>query len=208
MNKLPVDSTQTLRALSLPESQDACQARWFVVQLVLSDRPINLDMMPRLEVFDSYRLYTVAGRQDGGHVHALRLGFFSDDLSATTLCGYLKTFFESPSVVRVSAAEHERFLNPLAAAKSHKPASSSTVRVTPPPAVAQPVERNAAPAAKRVTQPHGTIATGPQKLVNRTKSLAEQLLDEAREVQMAKTGRHRVPQRSGSWISRLLGSKS
>ena len=208
MNKLAVDSTQTLRALSLPESQDTSQARWFVVQLVLSDRPINLDMMPRLEVFDSYRLYTVAGRQDGSSVHALRLGFFSDDVSATTLCGYLQTFFASPSVVRVSAAEHDRFLSPAAAAKSHKTAPSSNARVAAQPAVAQPIERNAAPPAKGVTKPHGARTTGTQKVVSRTKSLGEQLLDEAREVQAARSGRHRIPQRSGSWITRLLGSKS
>jgi hypothetical protein len=45
---LDVDSTQTLRALSHAELYDSHQAKWYAIQLVLSDRPVNLDMMPRL----------------------------------------------------------------------------------------------------------------------------------------------------------------
>ena len=189
----------------MPESKDPSQARWFVVQLVTSDRPINLDTMPRLEVFDSYRLYTVAGRQDDGNVYALRAGFFSDDVSANTLCGYLKTFFAFPSVVRVSAAEHDRFQKPASAPNPavRSPASKSPLNRLPaeaPPAVAQPVERKPVPVAKKTSTPQRAGAP---------KSLGEQLLAEAREVALAKSGRHPAPQPSGSWISRLLGgSKS
>ena len=189
MNKLSVDSTQTLRALSLPEAQDASQARWFVVQLVTSDRPINLDMMPRLEVFESYRLYTVAGRQDDGNLFALRLGFFSDDLSANTLCGYLKTFFPFPTVIRVSTAEHARFEKPAAAA----PKTAAPTRPAAPPTAATPAVPPA-PVVKKSPRHAGA-----------KKSLAEQLRDEAREVQLSRSGRHRAPESSGSWISRLLG---
>lgn len=194
MNKLRVDSTQTLRALSLPEAQDVSR-RWFVVQLVTSDRPINLEMMPRLEVFDSYHLYAVSGRQDDGNMFALRLGFFSDDVSANTLCGYLKTFFALPTVMRVSVAEQARFEKPASPAQAAVPS-----RVTKSPLAATPVvpavpERKAPPVVERSQRPAGT-----------KKSLAEQLRDEAREVQMSRSGRHRMPvQRSGSWISRLLG---
>lgn len=196
MNKLSLDSTQTLRALTRSESQEASAARWFVVQLVLSDRPINLDMMPRLEVFASYKLYAVAGRHEGiGMLHALRLGFFSDDLSANTVCGYLKTFFASPTVVRVSAAEHARFLNPSAPTKLSPaaPATAAPARVA---AIAQPISPPRAPVIKKSQRP-----------VNGTKSLAEQLLDEARQVHLSRSGRHRAPEQPKSWISRLLGAK-
>jgi hypothetical protein len=195
MNKLRVDSTQTVRALSLPEAEDASQ-RWFVVQLVTSDRAINLDMMPHLEVFDSYRLYTITGRQDDGNMFALRLGFFSDDLSAHAICGYLQTFFGFPTVMRVSTAEHERFAKPAAAPKVAAPSRAVQSPVAPTPAVAPALEQKA-PVAVRSHKPAGK------------KSLAEQLRDEAREVQMSRSGRHRVStERSGSWISRLLGRQN
>lgn len=187
MNKLRVDSTQTVRALSLPEAKDESQ-RWFVVQLVTSDRAINLDTMPHLEVFDSYRLYTVTGRQEDGNLFALRLGFFSDDVSANTLCGYLKTFFTFPTVLRVSAAEHDRFSLPAAAPKAAVPSR---------PTFSAAVEPKAPPVEKRTQKTPGT-----------RKSLAQQLMDEAREVQMSRSGRHRAhTERSGSWISRLLGTQ-
>jgi hypothetical protein len=194
MNKLRVDSTQTLRALSPSEAEDVSQ-RWYAVQLVTCDRAINLDTMPQLEVFNSYRLYTVAGRQDDGNLFALRLGFFSDDLSAHAICGYLKTFFAFPTVMRVSAAEHGRFAKPAAAPKVVVPSRAAQSSVAAPRAA--PV----APEAK--TSP---VAVRSQKSAGTKKSLAEQLLDEAREVQLSRSGRHRMqPEQSGSWISRLLG---
>ncbi len=194
MNKLRVDSTQTLRALSLPEAQNVSQ-RWFVIQLVTSDRAINLDMMPHLEVFESYRLYTVRGRQDDGNLFALRLGFFSDDISANALCGYLKTFFAFPTVLRISAAEHARFAPPADAPKVAAASRATKAPVAATPAVAPAPQPKAPPVAVSSPRSAGT-----------NKSLAEQLLDEAREVQMSRSGRHRMPaERSGSWISRLLG---
>jgi hypothetical protein len=199
MNKLHVDATQTLRALSLSETEDVSQ-RWFVVQLVTSDRAINLDMMPHLEVFDSYRLYTVTGRQDDGNLFALRLGFFSDDLSANAICGYLKTFFAFPTVMRVSAAEHGRFAQPAAPPKAAAANPTAANRATKSPA-------SPPPAAPPAPEPKAAlVAARSQKSAGASKSLAQQLLDEAREVQMSRSGRHRVPtERSGSWISRLLG---
>jgi hypothetical protein len=104
-----LDTTQTIRDLTQSEIDDALGLKWFVVQLALSDQPVNLDTMPRLDIFEAYRLYSVALMENGGIRHALRLGFFTEQVSAEAVLGYLKTFFASPEVERISKAEYERF---------------------------------------------------------------------------------------------------
>ncbi|HYM35913.1 MAG TPA: hypothetical protein VET48_10985, partial [Steroidobacteraceae bacterium] len=84
-----LDSTQTIRTLTKNEVEDANAARWYVVQLAVSDQPANLDTMPRLDIFEAYRLYSVA-TMDGAVIrHALRLGFFREEVSAEAVLGYL-----------------------------------------------------------------------------------------------------------------------
>ena len=122
-DSLDIDSTQTVRALTLPELQAANLPQWFVVQLALSDRLINLDTMPRLDAFASYRLYAVTGLQNGITRYALRLGFFEDEVSASAFCGHMKTFFASASVVRVSTAEQARFAKPSSPAGTSQTAT-------------------------------------------------------------------------------------
>ena len=91
-------------ALSEAELYDSHQPRWFAIQLVISDRPINLDMMPRLEAFAEHQLYSLVAKHETGTWHALRLGFFADERSAETLCEHLRTYFSEPATVRVSVA--------------------------------------------------------------------------------------------------------
>jgi len=104
-----LDTTQTIRDLTQSELNDVQGLKWFVVQLALSDQPVNLDTMPKLDIFEAYRLYSVALLQNGRINHALRLGFFSEQVSAEAVLGYLKTFFAAPVVERISVAEHKRF---------------------------------------------------------------------------------------------------
>jgi hypothetical protein len=193
-----VDSTQRMRALTPGELYDSHRPKSYAVQLVVSDRPVNLDMMPRLEVFAAHRLYTIAAKQPSGTWHALRLGFFPDERSAEAICGYLQTFFSSPSIVRVSTAEQARFAPPSV---SRAPASAPT----PVPAV-----------ARQSPKQSPTIAAAPAKAPTKTKvqqntatkrprTLAEELLEEARELQRSRSSRNRAPEQSGSWLTRLLG---
>ena len=49
--------------------------------------------MPHLDIFEVYRLYSVASAGGGKIVHSLRLGFFREVVSAEAVSGYLKTFF-------------------------------------------------------------------------------------------------------------------
>jgi len=104
-----LDSTQTIRALTNDELNDASQEKWFAIQLAVSEQPVNLDAMPHLDIFEAYCLYHVASAGSGKIVHSLRLGFFREAVSAEAVGGYLKTFFPNPSVLRISAAEQLRF---------------------------------------------------------------------------------------------------
>lgn len=195
---LDVDSTQRMRALTATELYDSHRPKSFAVQLVVSDRPVNLDMMPRLEVFAAYRLYTIGAKQENGEWHALRLGFFPDEASAQVLCGYLQTFFSSPSVVRVSTAEQERFAPSSA---SRAPASKPKPAPTAPPQTFTQAPMVAAAPTKAPTKSKAT----PTASSRRPKTLAEELLEEARELQRARSGRSKTPEQSGSWLSRLFG---
>jgi hypothetical protein len=104
-----LDSTQTIRALTNEEMNDANQEKWWAIQLAVSDQPLNLDAMPHLDIFEAYRLYSVASAGSGKILHSLRLGFFREAVSAEAVSGYLKTFFPTPSVLRISTAEQARF---------------------------------------------------------------------------------------------------
>ena len=234
---LSADSTQTIRALTQSELDDLNQPRWYVLQLALSDQPINLDMLPRLEVFESHRLYAISGQQQGRCRHALRLGFF-DELSAAHAIGLqLRSLFASCAVVRVSVAEHARFT------KSFKPVRQSPASVTPLSHSVRPVQRTTQPVAQptkfeapvtpqsssgpsvartvvpstrqrsvRVAAPLDSKAASPKKSstaatrkTDKPKSLAEELMEEARQMQLAKSAKHRAPPSRQSWLARLSG---
>jgi hypothetical protein len=262
-----LDSTQTIRALTSAEMEDAQQEKWFAVQLAVSDQPVNLDAMPRLDIFEAYRLYSVATAGSGKIVHSLRLGFFKEAVSAEAVMGYLQTFFGSPSVMRVSVAEHGRFKDapsakkPAATAHDAKVVELNNARATRPvvPTVTMEVAPGLDPAATgsfkmnetgsfnvnatgsfnmNATGTHKTLASGTHKALksaakaagaktksapraqhtiksgstgkHRTlsqmekKSLAEQLLDEAREVELSESGIRKLP-KSDSLLSRMLG---
>jgi hypothetical protein len=240
-----LDSTQTIRALTSAEMEDAAQEKWFAVQLAVSDQPVNLDAMPRLDIFEAYRLYSVATAGSGKIVHSLRLGFFKEAVSAEAVMGYLNTFFGSPSVMRVSVAEHARFKDapstkkPAAPAQEAKVVELNNARSARPvvPTVTMEVEPGVDPAATGSFRPLDTgsfkkSASGKHKALRsaaksagstrtarvRTgntgkhktlpslekKSLAEQLLDEAREVQLSESGIRKLP-KNDSLLSRMLG---
>jgi len=106
----PVDATQTLRPLDLPDLQEETETdKLFVIQLALAESEIDEDHIPNLAIFNEYRLYSVMGQDSGKIMHALRLGFFHDRAPAEAVAGYLGCFFEKPAVKRVSEAERKRF---------------------------------------------------------------------------------------------------
>jgi hypothetical protein len=250
-----LDSTQTIRALTSAEMEDAQQEKWFAVQLAVSDQPVNLDAMPRLDIFEAYRLYSVATAGSGKIVHSLRLGFFKEAVSAEAVMGYLQTFFGSPTVMRVSVAEHGRFKDAPSTKKPAPPAHEGKVvelnnaRAARPvvPTVTMEVAPGVDSAATgsfnmnatgsfnmNATGTHKALATGAHKALKSAakaagpktksapraktgntgkhktmpslekKSLAEELLDEAREVQLSESGIRKLP-KNDSLLSRMFG---
>ncbi len=82
---------------------------WFVIQLIVTEHAVDVEKVPKHDIFKAYRLYSVAGLDQGRVMHALRLGFFKEEGAARAVASYLAAFYESPSVKRVSAAERDRF---------------------------------------------------------------------------------------------------
>lgn len=204
-----LDSTQTVRAVSLDELYDSHRPKCYAIQLVVSDRAVNLDMMPRLEAFVAHRLYAIVGKQGNVQQFALRLGFFPDTESAQAVCESLSNYFASPSVVRVSEAEQARFVQAQAPratvqkpAAPRTPAAPTTIAPRPAPAIAQPV---VASKTRKTLPPTPVKANGAQKLVKRNRTLAEELLDEAREVVNSRSGKHKIPEPNKPWLARLFG---
>jgi hypothetical protein len=104
-----LESTQTLRPLTQLELEDDTVSRWFVIQLSLSEEGFDPDNLPNLDIFGEYRLYSVAGIDQGKVMHALRLGFFAEAGAAAAVASYLAAFYEKPAIKRISTAERDRF---------------------------------------------------------------------------------------------------
>jgi hypothetical protein len=104
-----LESTQTVRALTQLELEDDNVSRWFVIQLSVAEEAFDPDTVPNLDIFSVYRLYSVAGIDQGRIMHALRLGFFTEEIAAGAVASYLADFYDKPTIKRVSAAERERF---------------------------------------------------------------------------------------------------
>ncbi|WP_174842458.1 hypothetical protein [Steroidobacter cummioxidans] len=270
-----LDSTQTIRALTSEELNDNAQEKWFAIQLAASEQPVNLDTMPHLDIFEAYRLYSVATAGSGKIVHSLRLGFFKEAVSAEAVAGYLKTFFASPSVLRISAAEQLRFKDAPQPRRAEPEEPKNNVvelnnarasRAPVVPTITMEVDTSATgafrpnatgafrpnatgalssatgtfkPGATGAFKPNATGAfklnsTGVHKALDSRvaakaagpatkrseptragntgkhkqlkKSLADELLEEAREVELSESGVRKLPQ-SNSLLSRLLGKK-
>jgi hypothetical protein len=80
----------------------------FAVQLEWSVQPIDLKRVPPLAIFSAYTLYTVEGNREGRRWYGLRLGFFSDSLSAKQVALYVRSEFKSVAVIPVSGREKLR----------------------------------------------------------------------------------------------------
>ena len=103
---LKPDDTGTRRALKLALVENAPVS--FAVQLQWSVQPVELSRVPPLAIFSAYTLYTVEGSRDGRKWYGLRLGFFSDAISAKQVAYYVRSEFASVAVVPVSPQERSR----------------------------------------------------------------------------------------------------
>lgn len=103
VNKLDTHSLQALRkdlSKNLPVP--------FAVQLIWSPVPVDVQDIPPLAIFRAYTLYTVGCMFEGRKWYGLRLGFFSDALSAKQVAQYVRSEFKSVAVVPVSNRERSQ----------------------------------------------------------------------------------------------------
>jgi len=103
---LKPDDTGTRRALKEAVATNAPVS--FAVQLQWSVQPIDISKVPPLAIFSAYTLYTVEGSREGRRWYGLRLGFFSDAVSAKQVAHYVRSEFNSVAVVPVSPQERSR----------------------------------------------------------------------------------------------------
>jgi len=162
---LKPDDTGTRLALKDAVSNNSAVA--FAVQLQWSVQPVELDKVPPLAIFSAYTLYTVEGSRDGRKWYGLRLGFFSDAISAKQVAYYVRSEFASVAVVPVSPQEKARATDQDMAAALSAPAAArpdpmdeiklidddktaSPAPAAPPSATAKAAEKPAAPPPPKV----------------------------------------------------------
>ncbi|MBV8405686.1 MAG: hypothetical protein JO203_15970 [Gammaproteobacteria bacterium] len=119
---LKPDDTGTRQALKEAIVSNSSVA--FAVQLQWSVQPVELDKVPPLAIFSAYTLYTVEGSRDGRRWYGLRLGFFSDAISAKQVAYYVRSEFSSVAVVPVSPQEKSRATDQDAAAALAAPVAA------------------------------------------------------------------------------------
>ncbi len=108
------EDTQTMQAIKADVQRKAPVS--FAVQLDWSVQPIDLQKVPPLAIFNAYTLYTTEANRDGRRWYGLRLGFFSDAISAKQVAYYVRSDFASVAVVPVSSDEKQRATASSAAA--------------------------------------------------------------------------------------------
>jgi hypothetical protein len=97
------DDTSTRLALKDAVRRDAPVS--FAVHLQWSTQPIDLEKAPRHAIFSPYTLYTTQARLEGRRWFCLRLGFFTDAISAKQVAQYLIADFPSVAVIPVNPLE-------------------------------------------------------------------------------------------------------
>jgi hypothetical protein len=93
---------------SAPQVTAQPEAAVFAVQLLWSVQPIDMSKVPQLAIFSAYTLYGAEGNRDGRRWYGLRLGFFTDAVSAKQVAQYVRSEFTSVSVVPVAERERTR----------------------------------------------------------------------------------------------------
>jgi len=87
-----------------PRAEKPCYA----VQLMWSVQSIDIAQVPQLAIFSAYTLYGAEGNRDGRRWYGVRLGFFTDAVSAKQVAHYVRSEFATVSVVPVTLRERER----------------------------------------------------------------------------------------------------
>ena len=205
----------------------------FAVQLEWSPTPIDIRSIPPLAIFRAYTLYTVGCQFEGRRWYGLRLGFFTDVLSAKQVAQYVRAEFKSVAVVPVSNRERSQAdatggidvdkTSPVrhvaeskgdeikllpAAEPGAKPAAVKPAAQPAPKPVAQPVAGAAKPAAASArVLPRGAARSGANRTLEETLEIlgASQLsIDNGKGERVNLSGRRATAKAGTSTFSKLL----
>jgi hypothetical protein len=205
----------------------------FAVQLEWSPTPIDIRSIPPLAIFRAYTLYTVGCQFEGRRWYGLRLGFFTDVLSAKQVAQYVRAEFKSVAVVPVSNRERSQAdatggidvdkTSPVrhvaeskgdeikllpAAEPGAKPAAAKPAAQPAPKPVAQPVAGAAKPAvASARVLPRGAARSGANRTLEETLEIlgASQLsIDNGKGERVNLSGRRATAKAGTSTFSKLL----
>jgi hypothetical protein len=129
------EDTQAMLAIKADVKRNAPVL--FAVQLDWSVTPFDMAKVPPLAIFNAYTLYTTEANREGRTWYGLRLGFFSDAVSAKQVAYYVRSDFKTVSVVPVTTIEKERATD-LNAARSgiYKAANIKDVAAPTPQSIA------------------------------------------------------------------------
>jgi len=134
----------------------------FAVQLLWSVEPIDLSSVPRVSIFRAYTLYVTEGQRDGRTWYCLRLGFFSDAISAKQVAYFVRSNFASVAVLPVT--EQERAL-------------ANETPVAPANLAASSLDRTPAADQRRATVNGSPPSTSPLHASRRRGGTLEESLD-------------------------------
>ena len=110
----PAEASLSTRTM-VPQAAVQPEPALFAVQLLWSVQPIDMGRVAQLAIFSAYTLYGAEGNRGGRRWYGLRLGFFTDAVSAKQVAQYVRSEFTSVSVVPVT--DRERTLAGAATAK-------------------------------------------------------------------------------------------
>jgi hypothetical protein len=136
---LPPASSPAARQQPEDEAQPRNEKPYYAVQLMWSVQPMDIAQVPQLAIFSAYTLYGAEGNRDGRRWYGLRLGFFTDAVSARQVAHYVRSEFSTVSVVPVTPRERERakraagqpVVAAIAAPKAATPATPPTSAAPP-----------------------------------------------------------------------------
>jgi hypothetical protein len=129
------------------DAQPRVEKPFFAVQLMWSVQPMDIAQVPQLAIFSAYTLYGAEGNRDGRRWYGLRLGFFTDAVSAKQVAHYVRSEFSTVSVVPVTARERER-----AKLAAGRPSATAVATARTPAATPSKPEASATPAAPPKTE--------------------------------------------------------
>ncbi|MCK5308519.1 MAG: SPOR domain-containing protein, partial [Zetaproteobacteria bacterium] len=101
--------TLYLGVVSVPTANSVAQkeSNRYAVNLVSSEKPIELSSLPPIKEFDTFRVYKTEVRKKGKVFYRLRLGFFATQKDARKVLTSVRKKYPEAWVTKVSLLERE-----------------------------------------------------------------------------------------------------